>query len=206
VTVLRRRSSSSTASPDADAANEAADQPVKQAGKGKPTPKRSSVERARRQPYAAPPADKAGRKAAGAQDRDHRRAEQQRRMDAMKRGEEWAIPPRDKGAVKALARDYVDSRRFIVSEYILFAVFLLIFVIFALGSHKNSELVLYIELVIVAVIAIESLYHSTRFRRAVSRLLPGQSTKGMTWYITKRILRLRASRIPPARVKRGAEI
>ena len=46
---------------------------VRQAGKGRPTPKRSEVERARRQPYTAPPADK---KAAAAQQRERRKTEQ----------------------------------------------------------------------------------------------------------------------------------
>jgi hypothetical protein len=201
MSVLRRRSANSTAAPDLDPAD---DQPAKQAGKGKPTPKRSEVERARRQPYSAPPAD---RKAAAAQQRDRRRSEQQRKMDAMKRGEEWAIPAKDRGPVRALARDYIDSRRFIISEYILFGVFILIFIIFALGSRRqDSALVLYIEVGIVAVIVIENAFHSARVTRLVKQLLPGSSTRGITWYVAKRSLRLRASRIPPARVKRGDPI
>jgi hypothetical protein len=204
--VLRRRISGGTAAPDNEQANSAADQPAKTAGKGRPTPKRSEVERARRQPYTPPPTD---RKAGASQQRERRRAEQQRRMDAMRRGEEWAIPAKDRGPVRALVRDYVDSRKFIISEYILFCVFGLIFVIFALGSTRkssDSSLVLYIELAIVAVIALEGLYYGMGATRLVKRRLPGESTRGITWYVTKRSLRLRASRIPPARVKRGAAI
>ncbi len=181
----------------------ATDQQAKSAGKGRPTPKRSEVERQRRQPYTPPPAD---RKAAAAQQRERRRADQKRKMDAMKRGEEWALPARDRGPVRALARDYVDSRKFILSEYILFGVFILIFIIFALGSSKHSLLVLYIEVGIVAIIAVESLYHASRVMRLVRRRLPDESTRGMTWYVAKRSLRLRASRIPPARVARGEAI
>lgn len=183
--------------------NPAASESAKQAGKGRPTPKRSEVERARRQPYTPPPAD---RKAAAAQQRDRRRAEQKRKMDAMRRGEEWALPARDRGAVRALARDYVDSRRFIVSEYILFGVFVLIFIIFALGSSKHSAVVLYAELGIVGVIAVESLYHGMMVTRLAKRRLPGESTRGIIWYVAKRSLRLRASRIPPPRTQRGASI
>jgi len=197
--------SGGAASPDNEQATPAADQPGKNAGKGKPTPKRSEVERARRQPYTPPATD---RKAAAAQQRDRRRAEQQRRMDAMRRGEEWAMPAKDRGPVRALVRDYVDSRKFILSEYILFGVFALIFVIFALGAtkHRSSSLVLYIELGIVAVIALEGLYHGLGATRLVKRRLPGESTRGITWYVIKRGLRLRASRIPPARVNRGDAI
>jgi hypothetical protein len=195
--------SGTPATPDDEQAKAAADESAKQAGKGRPTPKRSEVERARRQPYTPPPTD---RKAASAQQRDRRRAEQKRRTDAMRRGEEWALPAKDRGPVRALARDYVDSRRFIVSEYILFGVFVLIFIIFALGSSKNSAVVLYVELGIVGVIAIESLYYGTMLTRLAKRRLPGESTRGITWYVAKRSLRLRVSRIPPPRVQRGQSI
>jgi hypothetical protein len=201
--VLLRRRPGASASPEPEQASPADDRTAKQAGKGRPTPKRSEVERARRQPYAAPPADK---KAAAAQQRDRRRTEQKRRMDAMRKGEEWALPPRDKGAVRALARDYVDSRRVVVSEYILFAVVVLIIAIFALGSTKHSTLILYIELAILGIIAVESLFHGAAVTRLAKQRLPGQSTKGISWYIAKRSLRLRVSRTPPARVERGAAI
>ena len=199
---MRRRAGAS-ASPEPEQASPADDRPAKQAGKGRPTPKRSVVERARRQPYTAPPADK---KQASAQRRDRQRSEQKRRSEAMRRGEEWALPARDRGAVRALARDYVDSRRLIVSEYILFGVVVLIIAIFALGSAKNSTLILYIELAIVGIIGVESLYHGAMVTRLAKQRLPGESTKGISWYIAKRSLRLRASRIPPARVARGAAI
>ena len=201
--MLRRRSGGATATPASAELSAATDQQAKTAGKGKPTPKRSEVERARRQPYAPPPKD---RKAANAQQRDRRRADTVRRNEAMKRGEEWAIPARDRGAAKALARDYLDSRRFIDSEYILFAVFLLVFVIFALGSGKTSALVLYIELGILVVILIEGLYHGLNVTRLIKARLPGTSTRGIIWYVIKRSLRLRSSRIPPARVQRGDTI
>jgi hypothetical protein len=204
VKVLRRRSSGSTATPDSEQVSQDAAQSAKSAGKGKPTPKRSEVERARRQPYTPPPADK---KAAAAQQRDRRRAEQKRKTDAMRRGEEWALPAKDRGPVRALARDYVDSRRFILSEYILFGVFALVFIIFALGSSsKNSVVVLYVELGILGVIAIESIFYGTMVIRLAKQRLPGESTHGIIWYVAKRSLRLRVSRIPPPRTRRGAAI
>ncbi len=124
----------------------------------------------------------------------------------MRRGEEWALPPKDRGAVRALARDYIDSRRLIVSEYILFAVFALILLVFLLGAAKNSSVVLFIEIGIVALIALEALYHSTRVSRLAAQRFPGQSTRGLAWYVAKRSIRLRSSRIPPARVSRGEAI
>ena len=47
----------------------------------------------------------------------------------MRRGEEWALPARDRGPVKALARDYVDSKRRI-SEYYMYVMIAVIIVLF----------------------------------------------------------------------------
>jgi hypothetical protein len=201
--VFRRQNAPAPAEPETDDAADSSGEAVRQVGKGRPTPKRSEVERRRRQPYAAPPTDK---KASGAQQRERRRAEQKRRMDAMRRGEEWALPARDRGPVKALARDYIDSRRVIVSEYILFAVFALIFLVFLLGAAKNSAMVLYLEVGIVALIALEAVFHANAVRRIAKRRFPGESTRGIAWYVAKRSIRLRSSRIPPARVARGDAI
>ena len=42
--------------------------------------------------------------------------------------------------------------------------------------------------------------------RLAKQRLPGESTRVISWYVAKRSMRLRASRIPPARVERGAAI
>ena len=116
------------------------------------------------------------------------------------------MPARDRGPVKALARDYVDSRRVIVSEYILFVVFALILLVFLLGAAKKSSVILYIELGIVAVIGVESLIHATMVRRLARQRYPEENTRGLTWYVAKRAIRIRSSRVPPARVARGQAI
>jgi hypothetical protein len=204
--VFRRRSAGAPAVLDGDQAPQAP-QPAgpqpRQAGKGRPTPKRSEAERRRRQPYAAPPATRGDRKAGAAKDRDARRAEQRRRMAAMNRGEEWAMPARERGPVRALARDYLDSRRLVLSEYVFFVVFALLIVLLVSRAATNTSLVFYIEIGVVALIGGESSYHAARVGRLVRQRLPGQSTRGLTWYILKRSIRLRSTRIPRPRVGRG---
>src|SRR6516165_7364742 len=74
----------------------AADRPGVTQSKGRPTPKRSEAERGRRQPFNAP----ADRKAAGQQSRDRDRAARARRTEAMRRGENWALPRKDQGPVR----------------------------------------------------------------------------------------------------------
>jgi hypothetical protein len=127
-------------------------------------------------------------------------------MDGMRRGEEWALHPRDRGPVRALARDYIDSRRILVSEYIVFALIALVVVIFALGASHNPIAVLDAEIAIIGIIAVESLYHGSRATRLAKQRYPDASTKGLPWYIAKRSIRLRSSRIPPVRVARGQQV
>ena len=97
--------------------------------KGRPTPKRSEAEKRRRQPYSAP----SDKKAAYQQSKDRDRAARGRRMEAMRRGENWALPRKDQGPVRALARDYVDSRRS-ASEYYMFGVLALVVLLFIPGA------------------------------------------------------------------------
>ena len=58
-------------------------------------------------------------------------------MEAMQRGENWALPRKDQGPVRALARDDVDSRRGI-SEYYLFGVVVLIVLLFIPALRKSA--------------------------------------------------------------------
>lgn len=197
--MFRRHSSDAPATASADLVPPPLSQPARQAGKGRPTPKRSEVERQRRQPYSAPPTD---RKTAAAK----RRTDYQRTRDAARRGEEWALKPADRGPVRALARDYVDSRRVVFSEYVLFVAFIAILLILFLGAAANSLLVIYLEVGIVTLIAVESLYHAGRVTKLARERLPGESTRGLGWYIAKRAMRLRVSREPQARVRRGDAI
>src|SRR5262249_22549458 len=120
--------------------------------------------------------------------------------------EEWAMPAKDRGKVKALARDYIDSRRLLISEYILFAVFVLLIAVFLLGRGKNSSVILLIELAILGVITVESTYHGAKVARLARQRFPGESTRGLTWYLAKRSIRIRSTRIPPPRVSKGQEI
>jgi hypothetical protein len=205
VTVFRRRSSGAPTVLDNDPAPApaTAPTPARQAGKGRPTPKRSEAERKRRQPYTAAPATKADRRAATVKDRTHRRAEQQRRIAAMKRGEEWALPAKERGPLRALARDYLDSRRLVLSEYVLFFIFGLLIILLFTHAAKNSVFVLDIEFGVVALVIGESTYHAYRIGRLAKQRLPGTSVRGLTWYIAKRSIRLRSTRIPPPRVGRG---
>jgi Protein of unknown function (DUF3043) len=179
-----------------DPAPEAPLRPGLTQAKGRPTPKRSEAERRRRQPITAP----TDRKAAG----QRNNADRARRQAAMKRGEEWALLPKDKGPVRKLVRDYVDSRRGI-SEYSLFGLMFFAVLLFIPALH-GSALLIYLVYALLLVMVVESVVVSRRAVRLVQQRFPGESTRGLRWYATARGAMIRRMRIPAPTVKPGDKI
>jgi DUF3043 family protein len=168
------------------------------AAKGRPTPKRSEAEKRRRQPYSAP----ADRKAAVAQSRSQGRAERTKRYEAMRRGENWALPTKDRGPVRALARDVVDSRRR-VSEYYMYIVGALVVLLFIPSLRTIVD---YVVLAVIFVMLIEAMLLGRQVRKLAAQRFPGERTKGLTVYSALRAMQIRALRTPKPRVKAGAQV
>jgi hypothetical protein len=166
------------------------------AGKGRPTPKRSEAER-RRRPYTAPK----DRKEASRVSRDRQRTDRARRMEGVRRGEEWALPARDRGPVKALARDYVDSKRRI-SEYYMYGLLVLLVLLFIRAPIVQTVVPLLV-LAAVLIMAIEGIFIGRRVKRIAAERVPGQSTRGLALYSAMRALQIRKLRVPKPRVKPG---
>src|ERR1700722_16695203 len=156
--VFRRRSAGATdgtaqdspgaQSPDAPAENKTARSPA-EAAKGRPTPKRSVAEAKRRQPITG------SRPSAGPrtpEDKAKARASRTGKYEAMKRGEAWALNPRDRGPARALARDFVDSKRRI-SEYYMYVLVILLAAVFL--KSKVSAIISPLVLVLVVVILLD---------------------------------------------------
>lgn len=166
-------------------------------GKGKPTPKRSEAERRRRQPYTAP----RDRKAASGEYRSRQRAERQRRYQAMQRGEDWALPAKDRGPVRALARDYVDSRRR-VSEYYMYALIVLMVLVF-MRSVLVQTIIPGLVIVLVVIMAVEGFFVGRKVKSLAAERYPGESTRGLALYAAMRALQIRRLRVPKPRIKPG---
>jgi len=208
--VFRRRSAGATdgtaqdspgaQSPD-DPADAKQDRPPAEAAKGRPTPKRSEAERRRRQPITGSRAPAAPRTP---EDKAKARNERGRRYEAMKRGEDWALNPRDRGPARALARDYVDSKRRI-SEYYMYVLVVLLAAVF-LRSKALQTYISPLVLVLVVIILIDSQLIRHNLRKLVAERLPGESTRGLTMYAVFRALQIRRFRVPAPRVKPGDKI
>jgi Protein of unknown function (DUF3043) len=172
-----------------------------EAAKGRPTPKRSEAERKRRQPVTG------ARPAAAARTPEEKakaRGDRGRRYEAMRRGESWALNPRDRGPAKALARDYIDSKRRI-SEYYMYILVVLLAAVF-LKSKAEQSIISPLVLVLVLIILIDAQLIRRGLFKLVAQRLPGESTRGLTLYAVMRALQIRRFRMPTPRVKPGEKI
>ena len=122
----------------------------------------------------------------------------------MRRGESWALPRKDQGQVRALARDYVDARRSI-SEYYMFGVLVLVVLLF-LPALRKSAVIDYAVLLILAVIVIESILVSGRVIKLAQQRFPGESTRGLRMYVAVHNTQFRRLRMPTPRVKPGTKV
>jgi hypothetical protein len=170
------------------------------APKDRPTPKRSEAQSNRRQPYQAP----ADRKVAAKQARQRDRTDRAKQQEALQRGEEWAFPPKDRGPVRALARDVVDSRRG-VGEYYMIIVVLLI-VLLVLPGTSTKVIADVVVVVLLVAIVIEGYFVGTRVKKLAAERLPGKSTRGVMAYTIMRGIQMRRLRTPKPRVQRGEKI
>jgi hypothetical protein len=208
--VFRRRSAGATDgtaqdSPGAQSPDGPADTRPRSAAetaKGRPTPKRSVAEAKRRQPITG-----SWRPAAAPRTKEEKaraRTNRAGRYEAMKRGEEWALNPRDRGRARALTRDFVDSKRR-VSEYYMYILVVLLAAVFV-RSPAAQAIISPVVLLLILVIVVDA----TLIRRSLGRLmaerLPGESTRGLTMYAVMRALQIRRFRVPTPRVRPGDKI
>jgi hypothetical protein len=202
--------SQGTQAPEAPAKSK----PPAQTGKGRPTPKRSEAEANRYRSLTGSttsgrgprPTATPGRKLTPEEKEKARaqaRNDRTKTMQAMRRGEEWALQPRDRGPVKKLARDYVDGHRR-PSEFYMYALIVLVVSLVAGKSHKalNADLE-YLLLAIIAVIIVDAILLRRSINKLVAERLPGESTRGITFYAIMRALQLRRFRNPAPRIKPG---
>jgi hypothetical protein len=184
--------------------------PTAQAGKGRPTPKRSAAEANRYRTLTGSTTSGRGRPAATdtrrkltPEEKAKARGDRTRQMQAMRRGEDWALGPRDRGPAKKLARDYVDAHRRPM-EFYMYALIVLVIALFA--GRSNSALASYMQiflLVIIGVIAVDAYFLRRSIVNVVHERLPGESTRGLALYSIMRALQLRRFRTPSPRLKPG---
>ena len=209
--VFRRRGAGATSgtaqdapgaqSPDGPAEAKQPRSPA-EAAKGRPTPKRSEAERNRRQPITGSGSrSRAPATPRTPEDKARARTDRARKYEAMKQGESWALNPRDRGPARALARDYIDSKRRI-SEYYMYILVLLLAAVF-LRNKTEQQYISPLVLVLVVVILVDAQIIRRSLRKLIGERLPGESTRGLTVYAVMRALQIRRFRMPAPRVRPG---
>ena len=173
-----------------------------EAAKGRPTPKRSVAEAKRRQPIAG--SSRATAAPRTKEEKTKARTNRTNRYEAMRRGEAWALNPRDRGPARALARDYVDSKRR-VSEYYMYILVVLLVAVFV-RNKTAQEFISPLVLVLIVIIVIDASLIRRGLRKLMAERLPNESAKGLTAYATMRALQIRRFRVPVPRVHPGDKI
>jgi hypothetical protein len=166
-------------------------------GKGRPTPTRKEAEAARKAALKTP----ASRKDVARAERDRRAKERVKIREAMTTGDDRYLPPRDKGPVRGLVRNVVDSRRN-VGEYLMpvLVVILLVSLIRAPWAILGIY-VLWITVIVGTIV--DSFLLVRRVKREVGQRYPEASTRGLTTYAIMRSTQIRRLRLPEPQVAHG---
>ncbi|WP_423835380.1 DUF3043 domain-containing protein [Streptomyces tubbatahanensis] len=168
-----------------------------QAPKGRPTPKRNEA-RGPRRPMSSGPMT---RKDAAKRQREARRADAVKQREALAGGDERYLPARDKGPVRRLARDFVDSRYSVAEFFLPLAV--LILVLSMLPSPQLRSISLLLWLVVIILIVLDSIGIAVRLKKKIAERHPQENRRGAVAYALMRTLQMRRMRLPKPQVKRG---
>lgn len=170
---------------------------AKPGGKGRPTPKRKEAEKRRRQPITAP----ANRKEAYKRLRDKQAADRGKAREGMAKGEERYLLKRDKGPVRRMARNYVDSRR-TVGSYLMYLLLALVVLNF-LPIPAVRLTMLFAPPVLLLVVFVEGLLLARGVNKLATEQFPDEDRKGLGLYAAMRAMQIRRLRVPAPQVKIG---
>ena len=204
----RRDRAETTDATSPDASADLTEQLVRASGKGRPTPKRSEAQGRRQGPPPPPPTT---RKEAYKRMRETQAARRAESRAGMARGDDSYLPARDRGPVRKLVRDVVDSRRNVGSWFLVIAGVALV------GTLVPSLVVRayasYVLFGFFLILIVDSVLLSRKVKAKVAERFPqgsaaaaGTKTKGVVWYAISRSTMIRKWRFPKPEVPLGAEV
>jgi hypothetical protein len=196
----RRASAETTDATTSDA--ELTDQLVKASGKGRPTPKRTEAQGRRPGPPPPPPTT---RKEAYKRMREQQAARRSETRQGAARGDDAYLPARDRGPVRKLVRDVVDSRRNVGSFFLAIAGVALIGTIVPSLVVRNYASFLLFGFFLLLIV--DSVVLGRKIKRRVADRFPEQQkTRGLIWYGISRATMIRRWRFPKPEVPLGADV
>ncbi len=172
-------------------------------GKGRPTPKRREAQRRRTGPVAPPPRTRREAYRRSKEQNAVRRAEYRA---GMRSGDEKYLNPRDRGPVRALVRDVVDSRRNAGGLFLLVAV--VVFAGYLVPDARIRAFTVSLWMTVFLLLVVDSIFLGLRIRRMVRQRHPdaAEPTSRLIWYGVTRATMIRRWRMPAPRVTVGEKI
>jgi Protein of unknown function (DUF3043) len=168
--------------------------------KGKVTPKRKVAQSKLKSNAITAPKTKAEKNL----DRAALRSARATARAAFMRGDENALPARDKGPVRRYVRNYVDSQRTIGEYFLPTIVLVLVLTVIPNRSVQLFAILFMYSVMFYAVIS--GLFFTRKIRKLVKQRFPDAATKGLGMYGWLRSTQMRRLRAPAPQVKRGDEI
>ncbi len=158
--------------------------------KGRPTPSRKDAESKRKVSTLAPVVGKENKKREKALARERRIAAR----EAYMRGDENALPIRDRGPVRRFVRDEVDARRS-VGEFFMPIIFIVL--LFSVVPNMTVNVIAIILMYTVLLYAVvDGFFLSRRLKKQIATKFPDANTKGLGMYGWLRSTQMRRLRAP----------
>ncbi|SFF16001.1 DUF3043 domain-containing protein [Blastococcus tunisiensis] len=194
----RNRAETSATASSADLPEEL----VRASGKGRPTPRRNEAQGRRPGPPPPPPTT---RREAYKRMREQNAAQRAATRQGAARGDDAYLPARDRGPVRKLVRDVVDSRRNVGSFFLAIAGVALIGTIAPSVTLRNYASFLLFGFFLLLIV--DSVVLSRKIKQKVAERHPETTkTRGLTWYGISRSTMIRRWRFPKPDVPLGAEV
>jgi hypothetical protein len=168
--------------------------------KGRPTPKRKDAQASTKVSSLAP----ASTKAEKARAKEAARASRIAQRAAYLRGDESALPARDRGPEKKFVRNYIDSRRSIGEFFLPIIGFVLVLSLIPIGAFAVAGIVIMYGVLLFSVI--DGFFLSRKIKAEVTQRYPDKSTKGLGLYGWLRSTQMRRMRAPKPQIKRGDKV
>ena len=168
--------------------------------KGKATPKRKDAVAATKVNSITSPVTKADR----SKNREALRASRAEARAAYMRGDQNALPARDRGPVKKFVRDYIDSRRSLGEYFLPLMVIVLVLTLVPSAEIRFLAIIFMYGAMLYSVVY--GFFVTKNIKKLVTERFPEESTKGLGMYGWLRSTQMRRLRAPAPQKKLGDQV
>jgi len=165
--------------------------------KGRPTPKRKDAQASTKVSSLAPASSKAEKKRA----KEAARVARMNHRAAYLRGDESALPLRDRGPEKKFVRNFIDSRRSIGEYFLPIIAVVLLLSLIPVSVFAVAGIAIMYSVLLVSIV--DGIILSRKIKAEVTRRFPDKSTKGLGLYGWLRSTQMRRMRAPKPQIKPG---